>query len=381
MNRKIGVLTYHNSDNFGAVLQCYALQEYLSSKNYDVEIINFKPKRNKVVQLLSDIKNHFKYVKNNFSLTTFYLGIFQFKELLNQTKKFNLFRSNWLKISKLYDARITNHDFSDYDVIITGSDQIWNSINGHFKSYFLIGYENFQGKKIAYAACRGVKKVLDEDLKILNKALNLYDWIGVRDDQTKKFVKQVSNSAAKIVCDPSMLIDYSKIVNENSPFEFKYILVYVLGNEIKGNHLNVISQIKTEHPDAKVVAAYLTKKNPNHFSWADIHIYNAGPIEWLNLIKHTEFFYTDSFHGILFALKFKRDFLAYYSEEKRASRLIHISKRLEIGDRIVSNFEQANLKKSFGPIQNYNRINMKYFEFVESSKDLLDKTLNDFNIG
>lgn len=381
MENKIGILTYHSSDNYGAVLQCYALQNYLTSNNYDAEIINYRTTRPSLISILSLTKNHVLYVMKNFSFNSFFIYTRQYKALFKQKAKFEYFRSRFLKMSKLYDTVSENHDFSNYDIIITGSDQIWNSINGYFKSYFLIGFDKYNGKRISYAACRGIKEVPENDLKPLHKALNDYDWIGVRDQQTKEFVYTCSGNRAEIVCDPSMLIDYSSLINKESKYNFKYIFVYILGKEINGGHINIIKELKKKHPGIKLIASYLTKKNPKHFDWIDINIYDAGPIEWLNLIKFSEFFYTDSFHGVLFALKLKKDFIGFYSEEKRASRLIDISKRLKIEDRIINSCEDAHKKNSFGKINNYDEISNKYNEFIENSKLLLNSTLSNLKIN
>jgi hypothetical protein len=375
IKRKIGILTYHYKDNFGALLQCYALQEYLKQNGFDAEVINFKPQKNIIVTIISIIKNQLVYTYRNFKINHLLIYLKQFKALYVQTKKFNLFREKYLNISELFDANQRNHDLNKYEVIITGSDQIWNSIDGFYDAYFLIPFVSFNGKRLSYAACRGVKEVKEKDLIILKKALEDYYWVGVRDNQTQEFVHTISEQNADVVCDPSMLIDFNHLSVTKSPFKFKYIFVYILGKEIEGGHLKMINAIKNKCGNLKVVVCYLTNKNPNYFSWADIHLFDSSPIEWMNLIKHAEFFYTDSFHGVLFASKFERNFLAFYSEKIRSSRLLDISDRLDLSKNIVSSYEEAIEKGSIHINNDRKNYKIKSEKFVSDSKELLLKKI------
>lgn len=373
--KKIGILTYHFKDNFGALLQCYALQEYLMSIGYDAEVINFKPKKHPITQLASLIKNQLIYIFRNFKFAHLSIYVKQFTALYSQTIKFNQFRKNHLNISELFDANKKNHDLNSYDYVITGSDQIWNSIDGYYNAYFLIPFTSFNGKRFSYAACRGIKEVNKKDVSFLKIALENYNWVGVRDNQTQEFVETNSDQIADVVCDPSMLICYKDLINITCPLNFKYIFVYVLGKEIDGGHLKVIQSIKSKVGNIKVVVAYLTFKNPNYFPWADVHLYDSSPIEWMNLIKHSEYFYTDSFHGVLFASKFERNFLAFYAEKNRASRLLDIADRLDISNYIVSSYDEAIEKNSFNTSFNNGRCKVLAEKFISDSKRKLIENL------
>ncbi|MDA9342328.1 polysaccharide pyruvyl transferase family protein, partial [Flavobacteriaceae bacterium] len=244
-------------------------------------------------------------------------------------------------------------------------------------AYFLIPFTSFNGKRFSYAACRGIKEVNKKDVPSLKIALENYNWVGVRDNQTQEFVQTNSNQIADVVCDPSMLISYKDLVKIVSPLAFKYIFVYVLGKEIDGGHLKVIKSIKSKVGNIKVVVAYLTNKNPNYFPWADVHLFDSSPIEWMNLIKHSEYFYTDSFHGLLFASKFEKRVLAFYAEKNRASRLLDIAKRLDLSNFIVSSYDEAIEKDSFNTILNNSNYEILSEKFISNSKEVfLSKILN-----
>ena len=217
---------------------------------------------------------------------------------------------------------------------------------------------------------QGPKKVDENEINYLKDALDKYDWIGVRDSQTKEFVEKISAASADIVCDPSMLMDYSKFLSDNRIIKDDYILVYVLGKEIEGGHESVINKIKERHGNLNVVACYLTNKNPNYFKFADIHIYNASPIEWVNLINQSAFFYTDSFHGALFATKFKKLFIAFYSDKIRSSRLIDISNRLKLSNNVVSSYKDAIKRKCFEGVELKEITYKRCDDFINSSTNI-----------
>ena len=158
MQKKIGILTFHFKDNFGAVLQCYAMQEYLSSIGYDVEVINFKPGYFR--RTASIVKQQIKYLLTNFKSLNIFLYCKQIVALVIQTRKFKAFRKKFLKTSMHLNASSINHNLNNYDLIITGSDQIWNSIKSYSKAYFLKPFSDYHGKRFAYAACRGLKKLM-----------------------------------------------------------------------------------------------------------------------------------------------------------------------------------------------------------------------------
>ena len=174
-----------------------------------------------------------------------------------------------------------------------------------------------------------------------------------------------------------MLISYKDLISLDSPLNFN-IFSFILGNEIDGSHLNVIQNIKSVVGNIKVVVSYLTHKNPNYFSWADIHLYDSSPIEWMNLIKHSEYFYTDSFHGVLFLNKFEKEFW-HFMPRKKTSRLLDIAERLDLSKYIVSSYEEAIEKDSFNPIIDNENYKILAERFIIDSKEILTKSLNRIN--
>jgi len=122
--------------------------------------------------------------------------------------------------------------------------------------------------------------------------------------------------------------------------------MYTLGDEIKGGHAKVIQSIRKKVGDLPVVAVVPSAHKPYLAPWADHVVYTAGPREWLYLISNAAFVYTDSFHGVLFAIKNNRPFLSYYAEEGRAPRLTDLAERYKIRERVVGSADEAEKKLS-----------------------------------
>ena len=146
--------------------------------------------------------------------------------------------------------------------------------------------------------------------------------------------------------DPTLLWDFKELVDEPWTTIEPYILVYVLGEDIDGSNRKAIQKIKQVYGDLKVYAVVIPTMKFNICDYADKVFYDLGPEDWLNMIRNAAFVYTDSFHGAIFSLKFHKPFLAYYSEEMRATRFIDVGKRYKIAKYIVTSVDEIDAKGS-----------------------------------
>lgn len=142
-----------------------------------------------------------------------------------------------------------------------------------------------------------------------------------------------------------MLYDFES-VETGQEEKTEYILTYVLGKEISGTHLEAIEQIKNCYGNLPVYSIKIPTMNFELSPYADKVFYDLNPEEWLNMFIKAKFIYTDSFHGVLFALKYHKPFLAYYTEELRATRFIDLGKRYGIDRHIVRGTSEIGEKKS-----------------------------------
>lgn len=376
---KIGILTFHYSNNYGAVLQCLALQKTLESKGFDVEVLNYIPsnyKPTKIINSLGISKNIFKNTREDLNIIKILKKI-KLKKIYNTKtiEKFNKFRELELNLGKEVDENSLKSILCEYEIIIVGSDQVWNPSQRNKPEYFLDFGNMFNGKKISYAADSTNKEIDSISRKKLEKSLNDFYSISVRNKHSYKFVKSLINKDVPIVADPTILYDFENIKMKKVEND-EYILVYVLGKEIKGSHEKAIEKIKKIYGSLPVYSIKIPTMNFKLSNFADKVFYDLGPDEWLKMFNNAKFIYTDSFHGVLFSLKYHKPFLAYYSETMRATRFIDLGKRYNVQKYIIENVQDIDKKKSLVTAPDFNTIDKLLKEHKKISMEYLEKSLS-----
>jgi len=343
----VGIVTYHYADNYGAVLQCLALQRTLSELGADVSVINYLPpsaekppiwrgwgiRGGSVVQSMRDKFFRIRYVNTR-------------RRMRN---KFEDFREEYLRFSETCRSNDEIDRVVDgYDVLVAGSDQIWNY--ACLPMHFLDWSAPFNGKRISYAPCCGRP---DQNLNArpeVKEWLSRFDHISVRNEFSKNVVSKFVDKEISVVADPTVLARLTDVEKKVPLPCDEYILMYTLGHEIDGGHNAVIREIREKNGDLPVVAVIPTAHKPHIAPCADIKILDAGPAEWLWLIANASFVYTDSFHGALFSMKYRKPFLAYYAEQGRAPRLLDLAGRYGVGQAVVGSVDDALEKEAFLPL-------------------------------
>lgn len=364
---KIGVITFQYAYNYGAILQLASMLRILTQLGHEVEAINYLPPESKDLPPWKGWglrKSGFiENAKNR---------IIRFRYGKSTENRFDSFKKNHLKISKplLSESEVSQY-VTNFDALVTGSDQVW-----HFDKqgiYFLNVGSSYNGKKISYAPSCGIINQPDDKRQLVKKWLEDFDSISVRDSISKEVIEKTCEKTVKVVSDPSLLVDISDLAIPTVVPE-RFIFMYVLGKEINGGHQNMINHIRLHYGELPVVALVASAHKPQSLDWADITLYDAGPGEWLYLIQNAEFVYTDSFHCSLFAIKNKKNFLSYYSEERRAPRLVDISNRYGVWRSVTGSIEEA-LKNEFWKQETAGLILDKVNEQVEISKNYLKESL------
>lgn len=330
---KIGILTFHRAENFGAVLQCYALQRFLQQRGYDVEIIDYRNK---------NIENGYKlFTIRDSSLLIFLKSVIRslLTFIIRCKKKisYKRFRLKYLNVSKKV---YTDSSFSrDYDIIICGSDQIWNSrLTGGLDLCYFLGFKT-AARKISYAASSELRDyhLLDNYKLELTNILKTFKGCSVREKKFADYLHDILNINFETVIDPTFLLEkneYLKIAI--NPKTNKYVLVYNL----------------TENESTIAYAKRLAKEK-----YLKLIIINAGikpfykknvaldPRELLGYIANAEYIFTNSFHGLSLSLKLNKQ--VYVVKTDYTSRLEDLLSSLGLGNRIlqsnISNFKESYL--------------------------------------
>lgn len=374
--KKIGILTYSYGTNYGGTLQCIGLYKILKIMGFEAQIINYMPKtvycrKNKYILGSGIGKNVFRTFRFE-NLKKFYIKLRYVDRII---KKFDDFREKNSIITEASDNLKELIKKNNINIVIVGSDQVWSGE----KIYFLNELNDNKIKKISYAACSGKDFFKEEDREYLTTSLKKFYKISVRNEHTRSFVERLIGNSPDVVCDPSILYDYNEFLNDKNKKE-KYILTYILGEDIKEGNAKAIEEIKKIFGNIKVIAIgipFANSGNLRFYPWADEVSYDASPEEWLNLINNAEFVYTDSYHGALFSMKFHKPFLAYYTEKNRAPRFIDLAKRYNVDKYIVNTLEEAIGKKSISKEINYEKIDLELEKHRKDSMEFLKKALED----
>lgn len=292
---KIGIITFHNTPNFGATLQCYALSKYLSSLGHDVEVINYMPLRALWMYFRSQFLGKRRSVHN--------LGKFlSFRGFVHDRLTLSgppMFRRHRLKA--LDDGR--------YDVVFTGSDEVWKidsirPLDGAFYFDFLSPEKT---RLCSFAASASTVTDLRDYADSTSPWLNRFHDIAVRDPHTGNAVEALTGTEPTIVCDPTFLWDFNAETHRNLFTDGPYLALYGWPNAADSAEIRKFA----DRHGLKVVG--VGARN----AICDAEFVGIGPAEWLGLMRHSSVVVTDFFHGIIFALLFNRPLYAYVAPKKR----------------------------------------------------------------
>lgn len=364
---KIAIITYHASNNYGAALQCLALQRQLTQLGVTAEVLDYQPRKPDYLPFWKGWG-----IRKGLFLKNLPKRLIKIKYGTKSEESFEKFRIQYFNRSKYCSNKKEVASLANqYDAFIAGSDQVWYFARESV--YFLDWGAPYAGKRISYAPCCGMINQPELNREDLKKWILQIDHLSTRNQFSYDLIHDLTGLTPKIVADPTLLIDLSDVAQKVTlPFS-DYILMYTLGEEINGGHLSVIESIRKKVGNLPVVAVVPASHKPHLAPWADHVIYTAGPSEWLWLIQNATFVYTDSFHAVLFSINNNRPFLTYYAEEWRAPRLVDLAKRYQIQERVVGSSKEASEKLSH-PFD-LSATKKLILSHVEQSKSFLQSTL------
>ena len=323
---RVGILTYQNALNVGAVLQANALQRVITQMGYNCDIIDYRS------TYLEEIYKYKKITQVN-SLK----GLI--KWLLNANKekrkriKFDKFNLQYQKLSKtVYFKQNIEDANKEYNIFIVGSDQVWNmNLNGKDTTYLLDFAQNNK-TKISYAASFGYKKIPGEYLDITHNGISRIDAISVRETSGSSIVGKMVGKEPQVVLDPTLLLkkDEWDLTSIKRLHEKEYILVYIIA--ATPTILEFSKKLGKEH-NCDVICihnSYAPKSGVKN-------VRDCSPIEFLSYIKHAKFVVSSSFHGICFSILFEKEFFFELDEkpENNNSRIETLIENLGLWKRQI----------------------------------------------
>lgn len=373
---KIGILTYHAAHNYGSMLQAWALLQFLNKNGLDAEDINLRNEKQKKLYKRPYISDSLKsLIRNLFFLKTTV-------QLNKKWNKFELFLKTHLRISKKefsnWDEINGDLETLKYKAIIVGGDQCWNFLDTDYDESYVLP-ENIQGiKKYSYAPSMGMNAMkfsTDEWLMYIKKTIGKFDVVSTRDEDCSLVLSKALQREIDVVIDPAMLLepyDYDKIMKAPDKFPSKvmnggYIFYYTPWYDPEAEN---IALLVSKHYNLPVVTSTPQYKccPKNCF----LKVLDAGPQEFLWLIKNASVVCGKSFHLLVFAILFHKDF--WVIDGLKDSRMKTLLNKCNLIDRSISS--KSNELKIPAQI-NFMEVDYIIKEFKVSSQKFLLDTLSN----
>lgn len=319
---KIGILTYHRSHNYGALLQGIALREVLVRAGHQVTFIDYWPAYHRHMYALfsfrwmmsrKGLKGKMRYLKN---------CIVNYKNRKNRKKNFDAFiKENIEPFTSSMDDK--------YDVVVHGSDQIWRKqpeINTYNPVYFGKHQIN-SDSKVSYAASMGILPTDGFSKNLVKEYLSYMDAISVREESLLTLVKELGYPNAVHDLDPTLLLPSEYWVEK---FDLKqsserYALYYKIQDSFDTKELR-------RYVESKGIKLKVIHSKAN-VADSEENITTAGPQQFLQIIYGAEMVFTSSFHGLAFSLIFNKPF--YASFVKNAGRAESLLEAVGLSNRLL----------------------------------------------
>lgn len=352
---KIGILTFHRANNLGAVLQAFALQKYINDNLFSCNIIDFYPNNN-IPKEYSCMKRQLRHLKR---IVTY---IFTSKKRKRE-EKLEKFRKEYYKLSKesYYGDTGIKGKLKDYDVLISGSDQILNIIlTGSSKAFYL---DFFDGRKISYASSFGRCNISCEEVNLIKNNLINFFALSVREKSAAEIIEREIGKKPQLVLDPVFLLDkdiWSKMCRKVSITPRKYIFVYSMETSEVIEDVARVLRDDTELPVIAVTGGGRFKLN------GAIKDFTCGPNEFLRYIMEADYVVTNSFHGTAFSLIFKKKFYCV-AHSSRNTRLESILQLINEEEKLITSILDSYVDKIIEKHENLNILE----RYIDISKDYL----------
>ena len=324
---KIGILTYHFAHNYGAILQCYALQTYLTALGHEVYVIDHKLP---VIEIPYRILYWRRFVSIN-PLKTIRKCITEIRLLPFRKARYNAF-ATFIR-NNLKTASVESITDNPFDCIIVGSDQVWNTqlTNGYDPFYWGTFDKPQKTRLITYA-------VSMEDNPTDKKCIEMSRYISVRENALAETLSRKFKTNICSCVDPTLLLSSEhwsqmagkRIVDEN------YVLLYEVTPSEKAEQTGRLVAAKLGI--RLITLSSLPEANK------DIVTAYATPNDFLNLFRYASFVVASSFHGTVFALQFKKPFISLRKNDSKDGRVINLLDTMNLLDRFVDSYDDKHIE-------------------------------------
>ncbi len=365
----VGILTFHCSDNYGAMLQAYGLKEGLRKKGIKAEIIRYEP------PFMTGRHWWIPYIPSGGISGMLIQGGYRWRANLRLGKAFFEKRSRMRQFRKKYltgeekrkiyfCSQLKKLDYADY---IVGSDQIWNpDITCGLRRAYFGDFKNKNKKRVvAYAASLGKEALPEKYDKTFSELLQHVDTISVREKSAASYVKRLCGRAVAVVPDPVFLLEkkeWQKI--EKMLWKNHFIFVYMTENN------ETLVEFTKELAERKNLSI-ITDKNGTGLEGENVlKDHTAGPAEFLGYIHRADYVVTNSFHGTAFSIIYQKKFMVF-PHSGAGGRISDIIKLSGLGSRLYRENGCADIDAEI----NWNKVKRRIRKNVEAAERFLAESI------
>lgn len=368
MAHRAAIVTWTSYRNFGTCLQAYALQRIVSGFGYRTCI-------------LDDSSIIAGFSKKRFSPLR-WLGSRQWicpsragfiRRQQSSVAEYDAFRKNHLEMDSKWHLAADRP--SGYDIYIAGSDQIW-SPNVPFSDYYYLAFAD--GRKVSYAPSFGTSDIPDVHLKKIAPMISDFDSLSVREPVAASRIEESLGLKAHVVADPTLLMDSSGwdslLAEDGMDTEYDgdgYALCYLLSYNAQ-----YVSYVR-RYCSRKGLRLKVMAVNEKMTGIGDEDVY-AGPTGFIDAIRKAEVVFTDSFHGSIFSVLYRKNLLIFkrFASDSRInqnSRVEFLVRRLGLTGRLV---DASGLNDEWDSVaMDYDRVNEEVESFRAESLDYIKSML------
>lgn len=380
--KKVGIITYRDiADGQGRFLQAYALYSIIKELGYEPEIIDYYPKnitdteKSIIPKIRRFVKNPKRWPVYVSKLLDDFLKFIYKKDLkLKRDLYENFIEQNIKKTNRFYGYESLENANLNYDAYICGSDQIWNpNFQGLDPAYYLKFAPPH--KRIAYAPSLGTTNIYKDQRERLKQNLEGLVYLSLREKSGAKLIETIIGKDVKVVLDPTFLmpIEWWESLAEPSTLDKRYVLTFLFDNN---KYPRVVAK------EIAKIYGYEIVSIPNSF--ADLFYKSQkkvaiGPKEFVSLFKNASFVCTQSFHGVVLSIIFKRQFFTFErdinaTETSIFARISDLLEMLNLENRILKEgeFLPSRIKEI-----DYSNVNMILNQKKQESIEYLKKALQE----
>lgn len=370
---EVGIITIHNHHNYGAVLQAYALNRTVRRLGHQCKTIDCNIDHGTV--------RGFKWSRHpGAQITSLYNACRSGANRRNDQRFRDFCRQEIPQTDITYESleQLIGSP-PQFDAYITGSDQVWRPSFLDRKvgdAFHLCFASPEKSRLISYAPSFGVSELPERYSEKISRYLMRYHALSVREKRGQEIIAELTGRKAEQVLDPTLLLsaDEYEEITHSPAISGEYMLVYPMELGKDKSFLNLVKEVK------KRVSLPLVCVLPPDFDFrwlliADRVVLDAGPKEFLGLLKNASFVCTNSFHGTIFSITYRKNFLGYPHSISN-TRIHSLLERVDLLGRQITDLDPRNIQNTLNDPINYSAVIPRLKDSVDQSLTFLKTALD-----